>query len=73
MVLRLGEMTWPEVAEVLKKPNAIILTVGATEEGGYHMPLNFANVIFSYIAEKSADKVTDQHPKISVNVAPTIP
>lgn len=73
MVLRLGEMTWPEVAEVLKKPNAIILTVGATEEGGYHMPLNFDNVMFTYIAEKAAEKVMDKHPKISVIVAPTIP
>lgn len=71
MTVRLDEMSWPEVQEVLSKPNAIILPFGSTEQHGAHLPLNTDSACATYIAEYTAQKVTDEH-KISVLVAPTI-
>lgn len=73
MALRLGEMSWPEVAEVIKKPNAIVLTAAATEEAGYHMPLNFDTVMFTHMIERASEKAMKARPEISIIIAPTIP
>jgi len=71
MTVRLDEMSWPEVKEVLNKPNAVILPIGSTEQHGAHLPVNFDSSCGTYIAEHAAQKVVDEH-KISVLVAPTI-
>ena len=37
--LPLPEMTGPEVQEMLKKTDVILIPVGATEDHGAHLPL----------------------------------
>jgi creatinine amidohydrolase len=71
MKIRLGDMRWPEVEEVLKKPNVVILPTGSTEQHGRHLPVNFDSTAATHIAEKVARKVTDE-TKIHVLVAPAI-
>lgn len=34
MKVKLHDMTWPEVEEVLKKPNVVIVPTGSTEQHG---------------------------------------
>ncbi len=71
MIVRLDEMSWPEVKGVLSKPNAVILPLGSTEEHGAHLPVNFDSSCTTYIAEHAARKVMNEN-KICVLVAPTI-
>ena len=71
MTVRLDEMSWPEIKEVLGKPNAVVLPMGSTEEHGAHLPVNIDTFAATYIAEHAAQKVVDEH-KICVLVAPTI-
>ncbi len=72
MKIRFGDMTWPEVEEVLRKPNVVILPTGSTEQHGRHLPVNFDAYAATYIAEQVANRVTNEH-EIRVLVAPTIP
>ena len=71
MKVRLAEMSWPEVQEILTKPNAVLLPIGSTEQHGAHLPLNVDSLTATYIAEKTALKVADEH-NICVLVAPTV-
>lgn len=71
MTVRLDEMSWTEVQEVLNKPNAVVLPMGATEEHGAHLPINVDSFYATYVAEHAAQKVMNEH-RICVLVAPTI-
>jgi len=71
MTARLGDMSWTELREVLKKPNVVIIPLGSTEEHGAHLPVKFDSLSATYIAENAAQKVVDEH-NICVLVAPTI-
>lgn len=71
MIVRLDEMSWPEAKEVLSKPNAVLLPIGATEAHGTHLPINVDSFYCTYVAEHAAQKVVKEH-KIRVIVAPTI-
>lgn len=72
MTVRLDEMTWPEVKEVLKKPNVIILPVGATEQHGAHLPLNVDSILVTSGAERAARKAADKRKNAVILVAPTL-
>jgi len=71
MKIRLEDMTWPEVAEILDKSHAIIVPVGSIEQHGYHLPLSVDFRCPEYIAEKTAEKVSSESG-IRVIVAPAI-
>jgi creatinine amidohydrolase len=71
MKIKLEEMSWPEVDEVLKQPNVVILPVGAIEQHGLHLPLDVDARCSAHIAEQVARKVIEEH-KIGVLVAPTV-
>ena len=71
MKIRLDDMTWPEVEEVLKKPNAVLIPIGSVEQHGLHLPLSVDSRCAAYMAEQAAGKVIEEHP-IRVLVAPTI-
>lgn len=71
MKIKLHDMTWPEVAEVLKKPNAVLIPIGSTEQHGLHLPLNVDCRCPTYMAEQAARKVVEEH-QTRVIVAPTI-
>jgi creatinine amidohydrolase len=70
--IRLDEMRSPEVAELLNKPNVVILPVGATEQHSRHLPINTDTFAAAYFADQVAQKVYDEHG-IWVLVAPAIP
>ena len=72
MTVKLDEMSWVEIKEVLKKPHVVVLPIGSTEEHGAHLPVNVDSACTIYIAEQAAQKVVDEH-KINVLVAPPIP
>ncbi len=72
MKTKLGDMTWPEIEEVLKEPNVVILPFGSTEQHGPHLPVNLDYVHVTYVAEQAAKKVADEY-KIRVLVLPTLP
>ncbi len=71
MKIRLNDMTWPEVAEVLDKTHIIVVPVGAIEQHGYHLPLSVDSRCAGYIAEKAAEKLVSEG-EIRVVVAPVI-
>lgn len=68
---RLSDLSWPEIAEIQKKPNLIILPIGSTEQHGPHLPINVDSCLATYLAEQAAKKVNTEQP-IRVLVAPTI-
>jgi creatinine amidohydrolase len=71
MKIRWDEMRWPEIEELTRVPNVIILPVGSTEQHGRHLPLNTDMFTSAYLAEQVANKVTAEHG-IRVVVAPSI-
>ena len=71
MSVRLHEMSWPEVRQLLTKPHAVILPLGSIEEHGAHLPLNVDSANAAYICERAARRVSDEHD-LRVIVAPTI-
>lgn len=71
MKLKLSDMSWPEVQEFIKQPNAVLIPVGSTEQHGLHLPLNVDSVCATYFSEKAAEKVNAEN-NIRVMVAPTI-
>ena len=72
MKIRWDEMRWPEIEQLLKVSNVIILPVGSTEQHGRHLPLNTDMFSSVYLAERVAHKVTAEHG-IRVVIAPSIP
>ncbi|MFC1971462.1 creatininase family protein [Chloroflexota bacterium] len=72
MKIKLDDMTWPEVEEVLKNPNAMLIPIGAVEQHGTHLPLSVDSRCADYIAEHAAKKVNKEQ-NIRAIVAPTIP
>jgi len=71
MKIKFGDMRWPEIAEVLEKPNVVLLPVGSTEQHGRHLPVNFDTYCVEVYAEQAAKKVTEEHG-IRTLVAPAI-
>ena len=71
MKIKLDDMTWPEVDEVLRKPNAVLIPVGSVEQHGLHLPLSVDSRCAAYLAEQAAEKVTEDQ-QIRVVIAPTI-
>ena len=70
MTVRLDEMSWPEVKEVISRPNLIILPFGSTEQHGAHLPLNTDSAIATYLAEVR-DQVDDwlSHDLLALDAA----
>jgi len=71
MKVKLEDMSWPEVAEILEKPHVIVVPVGSIEQHGYHLPVSVDSRCVEYIAEKTAERVA-LGGKISALVAPVI-
>lgn len=71
MKIKLDDMTWPEVDEVLSKPNAVLIPVGSVEQHGPHLPLSVDSRCAAYIAEQAAEKVAEDQ-QIRMIVAPAI-
>ena len=66
-----SHLTWPEIAEIQKRPNIIILPVGSTEQHGPHLPLNVDSCCPEYIAEKTASLISQEGDIVAL-IAPTV-
>jgi creatinine amidohydrolase len=71
MEIRLENMSWPEVEELLKKPHVVILPTGSVEQHGMHLPLSVDYRCPTYVAELAARKVVAERD-IRVVVAPAV-
>lgn len=71
MEIRLANLKWPEIAEILKGPNVVLLPTGATEQHGPHLPINVDSCCATYLAEQTALRFTSGQP-IRALVAPTV-
>jgi len=71
MKMRLSDMRWPEVQDLLKTPHAVLVPVGSTEEHGPHLPINVDSACSTYVAEQTAQKINAAN-KINIVVAPAI-
>ncbi|MFC1910692.1 creatininase family protein [Chloroflexota bacterium] len=71
MKVKLYDMRWPEVKEVLAKPNVIILPVGSIEQHGRHLPVNVDSSVAIYVAETAVRKAAEEKG-INAIVAPPI-
>lgn len=72
MTVKLEEMTWPEVQQILKERHVVILPVGSLEEHGGHLPLSTDSLEATYYSEEAAKKITNENDDLYVLVAPTI-
>jgi len=66
----LFEMTWEEVSEALEKTDIILISVGATEQHGPHLPLGTDVIQAREILRRAAEKLDDEG--ITVVVGPFI-
>ena len=71
MGVRFAELSWSEVEDIIRKPNALVIPMGAIEQHGHHLPLNVDSLLATYVSEKAAIKVNEQ-TGISVLVAPCL-
>jgi len=53
----LQEMSWPEVAEALKRTDIALIPIGSTEQHGLHLPLGVDTFIPIWVAEEVAKQV----------------
>jgi creatinine amidohydrolase len=72
MKVSFGDLRWPEIKEVLEKPHALVLPIGAIEQHGRHLPVNFDVHSANFLAEEAAKKVSEEND-IRVLVMPPIP
>ncbi|MBW1791693.1 MAG: creatininase family protein, partial [Deltaproteobacteria bacterium] len=57
MKIRLHDMKWTDVEELLRKPHVLLIPVGAVEQHARHLPLNVDSRSATHMAERAAEKV----------------
>jgi creatinine amidohydrolase len=55
-----GNLTWDELREAAKRKPVVIQPIGATEQHGYHLPLNTDNYIVTRLCDAAARKAPDE-------------
>ncbi len=65
--IRYEKCTWPEIQEFAAKNAVVIIPTAATEEHGYHLPLDTDSLITSHVAYGAAER--SEHPCL---VMPTV-
>ena len=70
VVKAIEEMTWKEVEDFLKKSDICIVSTGAIEQHGHHLPLGCDTYIINKISLSTAQKLMEED--IWVLVGPTI-
>lgn len=68
---RLYKMTWPEIKEGIDKIDAVLIPVGATEQHGRHLPVEFDHFSATQFCELAAKDLNKNKGKWVV-VAPTV-
>jgi creatinine amidohydrolase/Fe(II)-dependent formamide hydrolase-like protein len=60
----LGELTWPEARDRLRRVDLALLPVGALEQHGPHSPLDTDSFDARYLAERVAEACTEPRPLV---------
>ncbi len=55
-----GNLTWEELREVAAHKPVVIQPIGATEQHGYHLPLNTDNFIVSRLCDEAGRRAPDE-------------
>ncbi|MFC1909917.1 creatininase family protein [Chloroflexota bacterium] len=71
MKIKIYDMTWEEVGEVLKKPHCLLVPVGSVEQHSTHLPLSVDTRCAEHIADQVAIKINGEGRIITI-VAPTL-
>ena len=50
-------LTWPEVRDLVEKQPVVILTIGSTEDHGFHLPLNTDNFLIRSLCEEAVSRI----------------
>jgi creatinine amidohydrolase/Fe(II)-dependent formamide hydrolase-like protein/7-cyano-7-deazaguanine synthase in queuosine biosynthesis len=58
----LGELTWPEARDRLKRVDLALLPIGALEQHGPHSPLDTDSFDAQHLAERVAESCTEPRP-----------
>jgi len=67
---RLYKMAWPEIKEAVGRIDAVLIPVGATEQHGRHLPVEFDHFSATQFCEMAAKKLNEKGKWVVV--APTI-
>jgi len=70
MKFLLSEMNTEELRETLKRCDIVLIPIGTVEQHGNHLPLFTDNFICIEVAERAAEKISNEFPVV---VAPLIP
>ena len=54
------EHTWPELKGIVKKQPVVIVTIGSTEQHGYHLPLDTDNFLVRKLCEEAASRIPEE-------------
>ncbi|WP_066496696.1 creatininase family protein [Abyssisolibacter fermentans] len=55
--MKLIDLSWPKVKEVVKTVDTAVLPIGAVEAHGPHLTVDADNIICSYLAEEFSEKI----------------
>src|SRR3954447_17401962 len=55
-----GNLTWPELKEAARRKPVVIQPIGATEQHGFHLPLNTDNFIVTRLCDAAARRAPDE-------------
>jgi len=55
-----GNLTWPELRETAARKPVVIQPIGATEQHGFHLPLNTDNFIVTRLCDAAARRAPDE-------------
>ncbi|MGP4082246.1 creatininase family protein [Pseudalkalibacillus sp. R45] len=70
---RFGEMTWPEIKEVVKEERIAVVPVAMIEEHGHHLPVDTDLLLANEICERAGRKIPEDMvvvPAINHGYAP---
>lgn len=68
-----GEMTWPEIKEVIKEGRVAVVPVAMIEEHGHHLPVDTDLILADEISRRTGAKIPDEMvvvPAINHGYAP---
>jgi len=57
---RWEDHTWPEIKELVDKQPVVLLTVGSTEDHGYHLPLDTDSYLLRTLCEEACARIADE-------------
>jgi len=57
----LGKLSWPEISELNKDSSLLVIPVGATEQHGFHLPVETDSRIVYEVVKRSVENLSEQY------------